>query len=224
MHVLPYTFVKTSLSIPTHSFRFGVSLALLLGVLLTPLVADAQADAPDKASRFNVSGLWGGWHTQLTSLQGEEFLQGGYGGVEFNKVIFVGWGLYKLQGQASYELPNDALLPVDLRYHGPMVEYTPHARKVLHPKFGLHTGFGRVNRQGVPEDRIFLLQPSVGGELNLLRWARLGIEVGYRLALGVEELPNLPGQNYLSGEYAQASIKFGFSWGSKNEPRRSKGR
>ncbi len=218
------TYVKTHRRRYSHTPRFGVSLCLLAVALLASFSVSAQEQK--EASKFDLelSGLWGGWHTQLTYFQSSgDFFQGGYGGLEFNKTIYVGWGLYKLQKPANYILPTDATLPVDIRYHGPMLYYTPYARSVLHPKFGLQTGFGRVNVRGLPEDKVFVLQPSVGGELNVFRWARLGAEVGYRAVLNVAD-PGVGtvgfGSDFLSGAYGQASLKFGFSWGSKNEQRR----
>ncbi len=197
----------------------ALSWALTLILLLSSFGVSAQNNARSDESGLKVSGAWGGWHTQLTSFQRTRALfQGGHGGLEFNKTFFIGWGLYKLQGEAYYVLPTDGVLPVDIRYHGPMVYYTPYARRVLHPRFGLQAGFGSVNAQSLPEDRVFLLQPSAGGELNVFRWSRLGAELGYRYALNADGAG--VGTEFLSGLYGQASLKFGFSWGSKNEARR----
>lgn len=169
------------------------------------------------AGRFDLrlSGAWGGWHTQLTSLGDENAVfQGGYGGLEFNKTIFIGWGAFRLQDVVSYEDEGGARR-VDFRYHGPQVYYTPKARSVLHPKFGLQTGFGRINVEDEPEDRIAVLQPFVGGEVNVLRWLRLGADLGYRFALNTAS--GGPGDGFASGVYGQLNLKLGFSWGDKRE-------
>lgn len=189
--------------------------ALLIACLLAYGHASAQDDETI-ADKFDlrISGAWGGWHTQLTSLGDENAVfQGGYGGLEFNKTIFVGWGLYKLQDVARFD---DGLTArdVDFRYHGPQLYYTPLARRVVHPKFGLQTGFGRVSVAGSPDDRIAILQPFVGGEVNVLRWLRLGLDVGYRFALNTAS--GGPGDDFVSGVYGQAALKFGFSWGASD--------
>ena len=55
-----------------------------------------------------------------------------------------------------------------------------------------------------------MIQPSAGGEINVLRWFRLAGDVGYRLTLnGDDQLGDL----YADGFYAAATLKFGFSWG-----------
>ena len=183
----------------------------LLLALLTCFRVSAQEETIVDKFDLRLSGAWGGWHTQLTSLGDENAVfQGGYGGLEFNKTIFVGWGVYRLQDVARFE-DGAVARDVDFRYDGPQLYYTPLARSVLHPKFGLQTGFGRVNVTGQAEDRIAILQPFVGGEVNILRWFRLGVDLGYRFALNTAS--GGPGDGFVSGVYGQANLKFGFSWG-----------
>ena len=167
----------------------------------------------ERDARFKISGAWGGWHAQLSRdyLQ-TNVLQGGYGGLEFNKTIFIGYAAYRLAGDAFAIAPTDAHLRADFRYHGPQVYYTPWARRVLHPKLGLQVGFGTLDVEGAPSDRFVLLAPSVGGELNLLRWLRLGVDGGYRLGLGT--VAPGPGNSLISRAFGQATLKFGFSWGA----------
>ena len=185
--------------------------ALLLAATLACFRVSAQDETIAGKFDLRLSGAWGGWHTQLTSLGDENAVfQGGYGGLEFNKTIFIGWGLYKLQDVVRFD-DGATARNVDFRYHGPQLYYTPLARQVLHPKFGLQTGFGRVSVEGSPDDRIAVLQPFVGGEVNILRWLRLGVDLGYRFALNTAS--GGPGDGFVSGVYGQAALKFGFSWG-----------
>ena len=192
------------------SVKTLLTAALLIASVLAGFRASAQDETVVDRFDLRLSGAWGGWHTQLTNLGGGAVFQGGYGGLEFNKTIFIGWGVFRLQDVVRFD---DGLTArdVDFRYHGPQLYYTPLARSVLHPKFGLQTGFGRVSVEGAPDDRIAVLLPFVGGEVNVLRWARLGVDLGYRFALNTAS--GGPGDGFVSGVYGQAALKFGFSWG-----------
>ena len=196
---------------------------LALCTLLSVAAARAQDDET-LANKFDLdlSGLWGGWNFQLTEL-GEQnaVMQGGFGGIEFNKTLFAGWGAYKLQDRVDLPLGVGDTVGggIDFRYHGPMVRYTPRARSLVHPMFGLQAGFGKIDLDyDDPEavdpatDKIVVLQPTVGGELNITRWCRLGTELGYRFALNTET-PEV-GDGFASGLYGAATLRFGFSWGS----------
>lgn len=197
------TFVKTSV--------------LLVACALLSLRASAQDETIANRFDLRISGAWGGWHTQLTSLGDENAVfQGGYGGLEFNKTIFIGWGAFRLQDVVRYE-EGAVARGVNFRYHGPQIYYTPMARSVLHPKFGLQTGFGRVDVEGQAEDRVAILQPFVGGEVNILRWLRLGADLGYRFALNTAN--GGPGDGFVSGVYGQLNLKLGFSWGDNRGER-----
>ena len=190
-----------------------IRLALAGCLLLSGFGVSAQADET-LASKFrlDLSGAWGGWHTQLSALGDENvFLQGGYGGLEFNKTIFIGWGAYRLQDAVTFAAGAGAR-EVDFNYHGPMLYYTPYARSVVHPKFGIQTGFGKVDITGESRDKVAVLHPYLGGEVNVLRWLRVGGDVGYRFAFNTA--PGGPGDEFFSGLVGQLSLKLGFSWGA----------
>ncbi|MBK6997444.1 MAG: hypothetical protein IPH31_21995 [Lewinellaceae bacterium] len=62
------------------------------------------------------------------------------------------------------------------------------------------------------DDRILVMQPSAGVEINVFRWFHLGIDGGYRFVSDATT-PGLDNE-YLSGWFGQATLKFGFSWGN----------
>ena len=195
-----------------------VFLMLSLSVLLTP--AYAQDETLVDKFRLDMSGLWGGWHFQVSPVGGENaFLNGGYGGIEFNKVLFVGYGAYR--GNTDVAGPTDGLgVRIDYRYHGPVIAYTPLARSVIHPKAQFMLGFADFESErflggvaaGRDSDDQLVLQPSLGGEINVLRWARLGLDLGYRFSAGSRRLSYLSEDS--DGFFASATLKFGFSWGT----------
>ena len=199
----------------------------LLLALLTLLVATGLRAQDDEtlANKFDLdfSGAWGGWNFQLTELGDQNaVMQGGFGGIEFNKTIFLGWGAYKLQDRVELATLADGTErtgQIDFRYNGPMIRYTPRARNVVHPMFGLQAGFGKIDvdydddsLHNPGTDKVVIIQPTVGGELNVTRWCRLGAELGYRYALNTE-LPQVD-DGFANGLYGAATLRFGFSWGS----------
>ena len=203
-----------------------VPLAALAALLTLPSLAQGDETL---ANTFDLdfSGAWGGWNFQLTELGDENaVMQGGFGGLEFNKALFLGWGAYRLQDRvdvAAETVVDDVVgATVDFRYHGPVVRYTPRARSIVHPMFGLQGGFGRVDLDYDDDavadpgtDRIAVVQPTVGGELNVTRWCRLGVEFGYRFALNTET-PAVD-DGFASGPFGAAALRFGFSWGDNDD-------
>ena len=191
--------------------KLRLTLAALVCLAVTPLITNAQGDET-LLSRFtlDLTGAWGGWHSQATEIGGANtVVHGGFGGVEFNKTVFVGWAAYK--NSDAVVGPNDARVPYDIRYNGPVLYYTPRARSIVHPKFGLQVGMGRLELGDLPTDRFVALQPSVGGELNVVRWFRLGAQAGYRYTLNSDFDPGTYGSP--DAFFLEGTLKFGFSWG-----------
>ena len=192
-------------------------LSALAALLTLPLLAQGDETVAN-AFDLDFSGAWGGWNFQVTELGDENaVMQGGFGGLEFNKAIFLGWGAYRLQDRVDVTAGDDEG-DVDFRYHGPVIRYTPRARSIVHPMFGLQGGFGRIDFDYDDEelddpgtDRVAIVQPTVGGELNVTRWCRLGAEFGYRFALNADS-PEID-DGFASGPFGAATLRFGFSWG-----------
>jgi hypothetical protein len=86
--------------------------------------------------------------------------------------------------------------------------------KAIHPQIGFEVGRGRVETVS-DSDKILVMQPSVGLEINALRWCHIGIDGGYRM-VGNSSLPGFDGTK-LNGWTAQLSLKFGYSWGKKRD-------
>ena len=189
------------------------SLLTLCCLTLVTLTASAQDETLLSKFTLDFSGAWGGWHSQITEIGNTStVVHGGFGGLEFNKTVFLGWAAYKNSDIVTDDAGNDRTY--DIRFNGPMIAYTPRARSVIHPKFAMHVGFGRLDIDELARDRFVSLQPSVGGEINVLRWFRVGGHVGYRYGLNVDG----PGDSFRSPNsfFAEGSLKFGFSWGTNN--------
>ena len=75
-------------------------------------------------------------------------------------------------------------------------------------------GSGKLQLEDVGSDRLLVIQPSVGAEVNIARWFRLGLDAGYRFYSGV----NLNGisNSDLAGPTLGIRMKFGWSWGGRH--------
>ncbi len=76
-------------------------------------------------------------------------------------------------------------------------------------------GGGRIefdDNNSFSRDRVFVLQPAVGLEVNVFRWFRIGAEGGYRLVSDVDG-GGLQSSD-VSKPFAQLQLRFGYSWGS----------
>ncbi len=190
-------------------------LSTLALVFLCSASALAQQDETLVSKfRLDLSGAWGGWHPTLTEIGDQNVvMNGGFGGLEFNKTVFIGWAAYKVSDEVTIDGRDRDF---DFNYTGPTVQYTPLASKVAHPKFAMLVGFGDFNIDGDEfgledeNDRLLVLQPSLGGEVNVLRWFRLGGELGYRFIVNGD---NGEGDLFAPGFFGAATLKFGFSWG-----------
>ena len=58
-------------------------------------------------------------------------------------------------------------------------------------------------------DSVFVFEPSVGGHINLTRWARLGAQVSYRMVTGVDKLTDIKEKD-LSGFAYGGNLQLGW--------------
>jgi hypothetical protein len=188
-------------------------LSLLVIAALSTTMFGQREETLFGNSGLRLSGAWGGSSTGLTFFDEDYAVTtGGFGGLEFGKNVFVGWGGYRTTNAFDIDdFQNDRL---KMRYSGLMLGYMPMAHKAIHPKIMLLTGGGKLDIPGEDTDRIFVVQPSVGFELNVLRWFRLAVDGGYRVVLD-NDLIGISDQD-LSAPFAEVTFKFGFSWGKPN--------
>ena len=165
-------------------------------------------------SGLRFTGIWGGPSSNVTFLDGDNaHYTGGFGALEFNKTVLLGWGGYKLVNDVHLmNYPNDN---VDMNYNGFILGYAPNASKVFHPRFSILTGSGKIKLSESNDDKIFVIQPAAGVEINVFRWARIGLEGGYRAILNTD-LPNLDDKE-LSKFYGEVKFYFGISWGRHDQ-------
>ncbi len=159
---------------------------------------------------WGLSGIWGGYSHQYTTYGNTDaFNRGGFFGFEFGKSLFVGWTHYSLRDDITLNLNDNQRF--DFRFNGGRIGYSFLPYKAVHPQLNVELGRGRAKLAGEGNDDMFIIQPSAGVEINVFRWFRIGLEGGYRFARNVDYVSL--NDSDLSGPFAQASLKLGFSWG-----------
>ncbi|MEL7220320.1 MAG: hypothetical protein AAGJ93_03310 [Bacteroidota bacterium] len=185
---------------------------VILLLLFTFNLSAQKEETLFNQTRLGLSGAWGSAAYNYTSFTNDNWtlFRGGYGGVEFGRELFIGWGGYETTESFNLDDSNDSY---NFRYHGPIVSLSPNATKMIHPRFTFITGTGRLTLdEAEGRDRMFVFQPSAGFEFNVFQWFRLGVEGGYRF-VGSSDRFNVDGGE-LSAPFAQVELRFGLSWGN----------
>jgi hypothetical protein len=141
------------------------------------------------------SGGFGSPIVEVSNITGVTGLSvGGGGAAIIGEFFFGGFGQGTGDGEAIF---NNERYDVSLGVGGLWLGYTPRSHKLIHPYSSLKIGWGGVdmdleedndNRDGF-SDRITLIQPELGLELNITRWFRLAMTGGYRYVSGINKLP-----------------------------------
>jgi hypothetical protein len=178
--------------------------------LLSSLQMFAQKEETVIGERgLGFSGLWGGYKHQLTQFGDKtSYVNVGFFGFEFGKSLLIGWGNYSLIDQFKWDgIQNQEF---DMKWRPFLLQYGIKNFKSIHPQVGFEIGRGRVEL-GDTKDRVLVMQPTAGVEVNIFRWFHLGLDGGYRFVsdASIAGLSN----EALSGWFGQATLKFGFSWG-----------
>jgi hypothetical protein len=156
-----------------------------------------------------ISGIWLGPTYNYTQF-GEDFafVRGAVYGFELADIILVGWTTTRFKDWVSLE---DTPVNFKMKYTNFFFSLTPASRKAIHPILSFQTGPGRLLIEGGDDDRVFIMQPSIGFEANVFEWCRLALEGGYRFVNEIEATTGLSEED-VSSLYGQISLKFGFSW------------
>lgn len=186
------------------------SFILSLLLVATVFTLHAQREETVLGERgWGFSGIWGGYGHQYAQFgDNTAYIRGGFFTFEFGKALTIGWSNYRVDDKLRLEdFPNT---PFSMRWNALKLGYAFQGYKAIHPTLGVDLGYSKVRLNGV-EDKTLIATPTVGMEINVLRWFRVGLEGGYRW-VNDTDLPGLNSEQ-LSGLYGQANLKFGFSWG-----------
>jgi hypothetical protein len=192
---------------------FFVFFVLLVGLSAQdgPSWDDTRDETLFGSSGLRLTGAWGGptyGSTFFFNGNGTQ-TRGGFGGLEFNKVLFVGIGSEWTDEELKEGPSTDRSFK--LRRQGVIFDFTPLSQKVIHPRINFWMGNGEVEVEN-EKDKLFVVQPGVGFEVNVFRWWKVGLEGGYRFVsrTDVEWLDN----EDLSSAFVNVRLRFGYSWGN----------
>jgi len=187
------------------------SLLTLFAVVFLMLSLSAQRDETLFGSNgLKFTGAWGGFTESINQFDDDYgHVSGAYGLVEFNKSLTIGWGGYRLIDEVHSDIFDD--LEFDLWYHGLIIGYGYKPSNVIHPQFNILFGGGEADIVGERADRIYVVKPEVGMEINVFKWFRVGLNAGYRVVAGTD-IVGLEDTD-LSSPFGELNFKFGWSWG-----------
>jgi len=182
-----------------------LSTLILLLISMIP-----QADAQREQTIFNhgghlrLTGLWGGSTNAIVDFQNDfDINSGGFFAFELNNDFLIGWSGYKS------DLTEDAK-SIQIKGNDLFLGYTFRSHQLLHPILYLQVGSGQLEVEDLGSDNVFVAQPSIGAEVNIARFFRLGIDGGYRFTSG-NDLPGIS-DDQLTGPVLNLRFKFGWSW------------
>lgn len=201
---------------------------LLLIIFSLALIQSVQAQNKDdeEENLFNNVNLhsingFGGIITELYPLDGSLAANSGLmGGILFNQKIFIGgYGM----GQATlYKLKKPFELDTVLKYQrlehgGFMFGYNHNPHKLFHITASSRMGWGYIGAYDKEEpeeikhkDKVFVVTPNIGVELNVTRWFKINGLVGYRFLTGVDL------ENYNEKDYNTITTTISLLFGGFN--------
>lgn len=181
-----------------------------MGLLLAGGLAAQREETLFNQTGMDFSGFWYSRTVNFSFLENDsEYFSGGNIGFEFGRSFIFGWGWQRMT-DFSYFQENNARLRVN--NSGLLLGYIARSEKVIHPYISVLLGGGRLRVDNGDTDRLFVIQPAGGFEVNAFRWMRIGLEGGYRLATDV----STPGvsNTSISSPFVQLQLRFGYSWGT----------
>lgn len=139
---------------------------------------------------------------------------GGGGGIVINSFFLGGYGLGSVDFQRLFDQGDVEVL--DIGHGGLWLGGTFKPFKLLHIYGSSRIGWGAINveldNSNVSYDdldKIFVLTPEIGIELNITRWFRVAGTAGYRWVDGVNENRGYKNEDF-SGSVATLTFRFGW--------------
>lgn len=186
-----------------------VALSMCLLSTFSLKAQDTQEETVFGHSGMALTGFWINWHHQATSYdQSNTYLTGWMYGIEFGKAIYLGYGRSNMRDNVQWDDQPSQVF--DMHFDAFRVGYAYKGYKAIHPVINVDFGTGR-NTFAEVEDRVFIIQPGLGFEINALQWIRLSFEGGYRFNTG-NDIKGISDSD-LSGAFGQVVVRMGCSWG-----------
>lgn len=204
--------------------RTLTALALALATLsVLPLTAHAQRDQTLLGRRGQSSvGGFGGPVVKFSRMAGADaMLSGGRGGVILNRRLVIGGGGYAVTSEnirTDFRFEDGSRPALQLAYGGLEFEYITRPRELVHATVSMLLGGGAASYRSrstsgstvstrTLESPVFVAEPGAHLEVNVTRWFRPGLGVGYRYVNG-SDLPSVS-DGALGGAVGTLTFKFG---------------
>ncbi len=175
-------------------------LPVLIGALLT-LQLGAQETL---FNNLDVTGAFGSVIIETGSINGEIGADVGGGGALVMSPVFIGgYGMGTKYPVHTITQGEDAG-EYDIKFgHGGLwLGIAPNSDKLIHFYGSTKIGWGkarlRQNKDNIFTDRVFVLTPELGLELNLTEWLKMSFTAGYRWVNGVTRLQELENDDFSS--------------------------
>lgn len=166
---------------------------------------------------FNRARVVGGFGAPLLEMGINNNLNtsiGGGGGVVINNFFIGGYGMGSIDFEKLFDDGDVEVL--DIGHGGFWLGATVLPYKVLHLYTSARIGWGAVNvdlndnnQKYSDIDKIFVMTPEIGVELNLTRWFRVAGTAGYRWVNGTNETRGYTDEDF-SGAVAAVTLRFGW--------------
>ncbi|MCB0628780.1 MAG: hypothetical protein R2824_35585 [Saprospiraceae bacterium] len=189
-------------------------LVILSMVLVTGLTAQHE-------TLFNRARVVGGFGAPLIEMGISNDLNtsvGGGGGIVINNFFLGGYGMGSVDFNELFD--NGDVEVLDIGHGGFWLGTTISPYKMLHFYTSARIGWGAVNvdlqdnnQKYSDIDKIFVMTPELGVELNLTRWFRVVGTAGYRWVNGTSDGREYTDEDF-SGAVATIALRFGW-FGSK---------
>ena len=161
-------------------------------------------------TKLDQSGSWAGFSYTPTEIAGQSSTQSGVDvKLEYNNSFILGWQWRKTSDEIELQDDTNTDL-LEFKYNTFYAGYSFQTYRVIHPYLSIGLGPGKLKVNG-DNDKLLVMQPSAGVEINVFRWMRVGMEGGSRLVTGTQgdRIENEDLSNY----YGTVTFRFGWSWG-----------
>lgn len=181
------------------------SLLLIIFIFATSVFAQEQ-EADKYEMKYLVNGQlsvsgFGGSYTSFGAIHDEfAVFVGGAGAVIINQKFFIGGFGEGLSTQHQLEevyYGNSQLdhMTLQMGYGGLWTGYLIRPYDMVHVKLDAKLGWGEISMtdlssgfyENIHNDYVFVAIPTVGINLNVTPWFRLGFDVGYRFVGGISD-------------------------------------
>jgi hypothetical protein len=155
-----------------------------------------------------ITGAWFSLNRNYSEFDADEGTARGYTiGLEIGKQFMVGYARERIREEPLIGPENE---PFDLSSRGGFISYSPLAYKAIHPRFSMMAGVGNADLGDTDLGRVLVLRPSVGVELNVVKWFRIGVEGGYR-HIDYDDIDGFDSDEF-SSWFLELGFRFGITW------------